>query len=125
MKDDKFGILSNINSFMIGAIADAGTRKDVCTALSVPQMIPSLDKIAEAAAKKDEVISESKKLNEKGQKTTDEVIGTVDNVYSHAFLCGLDRNKYGIVKVILPPEIAKSKLFFTGVTQTKEKKEAV
>jgi hypothetical protein len=106
---------------MVGSIADAGTRKDICTALSVPQMIPSLDKIAEAAAKKDEVVSEARKASKSG-KEEQEVVGSVDNMYSHSFLCGLDRNKYGIVKVILPEEIAKSKLFFTGVSQSKKKK---
>jgi len=129
LNDDRFGILSNITSFMVGAIADSGTRVAVCTALSVPQMQSSLDRIAEAAAKKDEVIEDTKSRQKK-QNTDEEgseeveVIGTVDNMYSHAFLCGLDRNKYGIVKVILPKEIAKSKLFFTGVSQDKKKKAA-
>lgn len=108
---------------MVGAIADAGTRRDVCTALSVPQMIPSLDKIAEAAAKKDEVIAETQKKNANGTNASEtEIVGSMDNMYSHAFLCGLDRNKYGIVKVVLPKEIAKSKLFFTGVAQNKKLK---
>lgn len=107
---------------MVGAIADAGTRQAVCTALSVPQMTPSLDKIAAAAAKKDEVIAEISKAKEKNEEAETEVVGSSDNMYSHAFLCGLDRNKYGIVKIILPKEIAKSKLFFTGVTQDKAKK---
>lgn len=123
LNDDRFGILSNITSFMVGAIADAGTRRDVCTALSVPQMIPSLDKIAEAAAKKDEVIAETQKKNANGTNASEtEIVGSMDNMYSHAFLCGLDRNKYGIVKVVLPKEIAKSKLFFTGVAQNKKLK---
>lgn len=123
LNDDRFGILSNITSFMVGAIADSGTRKAVCTALSVPQMIPSLDKIAEAAAKKDEIIEEAKaaKTN-KEDGDEQEIMITADNMYSHAFLTGLDRNKFGIVKIILPPEIAKSNLFFTGVTRTPEKK---
>lgn len=111
---------------MVGAIADAGTRRNVCNALSVPQMLPALDQIAAAAAKKDEVASANKKKREKAQleedvDDDDEVIGTTDNMYSHSFLCGLDRNKYGIVKVILPAEIAKSRLFFTGVSQKKKK----
>lgn len=124
LNDDRFGILSNITSFMVGAIADAGTRRNVCTALSVPQMLPALDQIAAAAAKKDEVASANKKKREQAQAEDDddEVVGTTDNMYSHSFLCGLDRNKYGIVKVILPEEIAKSRLFFTGVRQQKKKK---
>lgn len=99
LRDDRFGILSNITSFMAGAIADEQVRAELCNRLSIPHMKKELDAISKA--KKDD--------NEETDKMGKE------HFLTYAFLCGLDRSKYGIVKVELPDELAKSKLFKTGV----------
>ena len=41
--------------------------------------------------------------------------GYTESLYNHAFLCGLDRSKYGIVKMLIPPDISRSLIFKTGV----------
>jgi hypothetical protein len=101
LRDDRFGILSNITSYMIGAISDDQVRNDLCNRLSIPHMKRELDAISVA------------------KKVEDETEG-IENFESEdplrfAFLCGLDRSKYGIVKVVLPDDLARSKLFKTGV----------
>ncbi len=100
LRDDRFGIFSNVTSYLVGAISDKKVRDDLCDRLSIPQMKPELDLIA------------------KEKKVDDELDGVADNNESpltYAFLCGLDRSKYGIIKCVLPPEIKRSALFKTGV----------
>lgn len=99
LKDDRFGIIGNITSFMIGAIADEQVRANLSKRLSIPHMKPELDIIAQA--KKDD--------NEENDNE-----GT-ESKYTYAFLCGLDRSKYGVVKIVLPEVLARSALFKTGV----------
>jgi hypothetical protein len=99
LEDDRFGILSNITSYLIGAIADEQVRADLSSRLSIPHMKRELDAISKA--KKDD------------NEATDSV--GAESPLTYAFLCGLDRSKYGIVKVILPDIISKSSLFRTGV----------
>ena len=43
----------------------------------------------------------------------------MESIYNHAFLCGLDRSKYGIVKMLIPSDIAKTDIFKTGVENKK------
>jgi hypothetical protein len=100
LTNDVFGILSNITSFFVGAIADAEVRSELCHRMSIPNMIPELHRISSASTVRDEE-SEGESRQE--------------SIFTHAFLCGLDRSKYGIVKMLLPPELATSKLFETGV----------
>lgn len=97
---DKFGIFDNITSFLIGAIGDSKVREDVCKRLSIEYMLKELDEIA--LAKKDE-----DEYKDKGD--------TGNSKYRYSFLCGLDRSKYGVVKVLLPDELGESSLFKTGV----------
>lgn len=108
LKDDKFGIFDNVQSVLIGNIRASTTRADLCTMLSIPQMQAELDNIAEAC-KSDDFAAD------------DANVGVVDSEYNHAFLVGLDGNKYGIVKFLVPPAIAKSPLFYTGVDTSKNK----
>lgn len=99
LREDNFGILANISSFLIGAIADEQVRHELCERLSIPHMKRELDNISKA--KKDDAEGNDK-------------VGSV-HLLTYAFLCGLDRSKYGIVKVELPEELSASKLFRTGV----------
>jgi hypothetical protein len=108
LKDDKFGIFDNVQSVLIGNIKASTTRESLCRMLSIPQMQMELDNIAEAC-KSDDFAAE------------DANVGVLDSEYNHAFLVGLDGNKYGIVKFLVPPEVAKSELFYTGVDTTQNK----
>lgn len=97
LTNDKFGIFSNVTSYLIGAIADEKVRHELCDRLSIPHMKKELDKIAQA------------------KKIDDEDVDTGVAELTYAFLCGLDRSKYGIIKIVLPDELTTSKLFKTGV----------
>ena len=109
LDDDRFGVFGNITSFLAGAIGDEKVRYEFCDRLSVPKMKPEMDLLS--SVKKDD----------------DELDGVShsESLYTHAFLCGLDRSKYGIVKMLIPPDIARSLIFKTGVDVKKEKKEEV
>ena len=110
LENDRFKIFSNIQSFMVGAITDSDVRENLLNRLTVPNMIPELHKISKAAIGKDEF----------------EGAETIEDPYRYSFLVGLDRNKYGVVRVEIPPQISKV-LFYTGVDRdaqtTQEKKE--
>ncbi len=99
LDDDRFGILSNITSFLIGAVGDDKVRTELCSRLSIPDMKKEIDLIASA------------------QRVSDEKRGGVEleSPFMYAFLCGLDRSKYGLVKMVLPPDLKKSSLFKTGI----------
>ncbi len=101
LKDDKFSILPNVTSFLIGAIADKDVRDELCDRLSIPLMKSDLSDIA--AAKRDD---------------SDAVEGDYrkdESSLTNSFLCGLDRSKYGIVKALVPEYLRRSKVFKTGV----------
>lgn len=100
LKDDRFGIFSNITSYLIGAISDRKVRHDLCDRLTIPHMKDELDTISKA--KRDD----SDELDK---------FSTQLNKFTYSFLCGLDRSKFGIIRTELPPDIAKSKIFKTGV----------
>ncbi len=101
LDDDRFGLFSNITSFLIGAVGDEKVRSEFCNRMSIPEMKKELDLIAKAQ-RVDEVKggSEDKKSS---------------SPFTHAFLCGLDKSKYGIVKMVLHSDLASSTLFKTGV----------
>lgn len=100
LKDDKLDIISNITSYLVGSIKDQAVREMFCKARSIPNMLPELDMIAKHAVYID-----------KEEKASI----TVDDKYTYSFLCGLDNNKFGIVKAEIPSELAQSKLLKTGV----------
>ena len=100
LRDDKFGVFSNVTTVAIGAIGDAMVREELCNRLSIPQMLPELDKIAENNRDLSEYIDGDTLMN---------------NPYSKAFLIGLDRTVYTIARMSLPAELASSQLFRTGV----------
>lgn len=101
LDDDRFGILSNITSYMIGAVSDEKVRQDFCDRMSIPEMKKELDLIAKAQR-----VDEGKD-GSVGKKNS--------SPFTFAFLCGLDRSKYAIVKMVLPSDVAGSSLFKTGV----------
>lgn len=99
LDDDRFGIFGNITSFLAGAIGDEKVRQDFCDRLSIPKMKVEMDLLS--SAKRDDDEFQGSGYNE--------------SLYNHAFLCGLDRSKYGIVKMLIPPDIGRSLIFKTGV----------
>ena len=101
LENDKFAILSNYTSFYIGLIPKAEIRSALCKELSIANMEHELTMIAESAEKTDEF---------KGAKA-------VRSPYKHAFLCCLDGNKYGVIRISAPPAIADSAVFRTGVSE--------
>lgn len=105
LKDDKFSIFANCTSYMIGAINDANVRQQLCDRLTIPHMLQDLTKLS----------TDRRDMDDFAEDKSTGVVGAQESKYSHAFLCGLDKNKYGIVKMNILPEIAKSELFRTGV----------
>lgn len=102
LDDDRFSIFSNIQSFMAGAIKDRKVRHELCERLSIPNMIPEIDAIAKAVKVDDESYEGGQHLS-------------VEDPLAFSFLMGLDNNKFGITKMILPDSIRKSKILKTGV----------
>ena len=100
LDDDRFGIFSNKTSFMIGSIDDSQVRKELAERLSIPTMKNELDSIASAHKTDDKI------------KNTN---GARNSLYRFGFLLGLDSSKYGVTKMLIPREMAKSDLFRTGV----------
>ena len=101
LEDDRFNIFSTVTSFMCGAVADSKVRQDFCNRLSIPMMLPELNKIST-------IRDEEEKEAEKGYQSD-------GSIYEHAFLCGLDKSKYSVVKMLLPEYLAESSLLKTGV----------
>lgn len=106
LDDDRFGIFGNITSFLAGAIGDEKVRQDFCDRLSIPLMKKEMDLIASAKKDDDEYYNRD---------------NYTESLYNHAFLCGLDRSKYGIVKMLIPADVSRSLLFKTGVDVEKAK----
>ena len=104
LKDDKFGVFSNITSIAIGCIADSQVRKDLCERLTIPQMLPELDTIVE----------HNKDLTAYIEGDSDLMFS---DAYRKAFLIGLDKTVYTIAKMSLPAELRNSKIFRTGITK--------
>ena len=100
LDDDRFGIFSNKTSFMIGSIDDNQVREELAERLSIPNMKIELDNIA-SAHKTDDTFKNSS--------------GGSSSIYRFGFLLGLDSSKYGVTKMIIPRDMAKSDLFRTGV----------
>lgn len=108
LDDDKFGIFSNITSIVIGCIWDAKVREDLCTRLSIQNMIPDLDKL----------VLENKDLSSYVDGDT-----VLSNPYYKGFLIGLDKTVYTLSRMQLPKGLSKSELFDTGVSKKKGESE--
>ena len=101
LDDDRFAIFDNITSFAVGAIESATVRKRVAEELSVPNLLLELDKL---------VLKKGSTESFEAQDTQQD-----QSIYEHAFLLRLDSSITTIVKTILPPEIASSSIFKTGL----------
>lgn len=105
LEDDKFGVFSNITTFALGAIGDAYVREQLCERLTIPQMLPELDKLS----------NENKDLSLYIEGDT-----LMSNPYKKAFLIGLDRTIYTISKMMIPKELRESHIFRTGIDLKKK-----
>lgn len=92
----------NIQSYAIGAIKDKDVRHQFCEKFGLTELEPALGLIAKANYTDGESISTSK-------------VSSAGNRYKHAFCVVLDNGKKAVVKVMLPAELQKSKIFKTGV----------
>ena len=99
LDDDRFAIFDNITSFAIGAIASQSTRTRLCDELSVPSLLPELNRI----------------VSQKGNAETFESDSVIHSKYDKSFLICLDKTVSTIAKVELPSHIANSLIFKTGV----------
>lgn len=104
LKDDKFGILANTTSYIIGGIEDANVRHELCERLSIQNMKDILDEITKAS----------------GVKSDNDGVSLV-SPYKYSFLVGLDRSTYAVAKVDLPKDVMDSPLFKTGVELKNDK----
>lgn len=105
IRRDEFSVLQNIQSFALGAIGDANTRRDICELLSCPQMTPELDKLA---------------VNNKNLKRYHNGDNLSASPYKNGFLVGLDRSVYALTKATVPYDLASSDIFRTGINITDE-----
>lgn len=98
--DDKFGVFSNVTSIAVGCIWDSKVREDLCKRLTIPQMLPELNRLVE---------------NNKDLEAYIDGDTLHGNPYSKAFLIGLDKTVYTISRMSLPKELRESMLFATGL----------
>lgn len=101
---DRFNIFSNVTSFLAGAIGDSKVRTELCERLSIPNMLPELNAISTVRNSNDEYKGTAKRTS----------------IYMYSFLCGLDKSKYAVVKMMLPTHLRESELFRTGVAADME-----
>lgn len=104
LTSDKFGIFENTTSFAIGAIPDAQVREQLCKRLSVMQLKPDLDRI----------VLENGSTESFNSKDSD--LSTYKSDYDKAFLVYLDKQVATITRMELPPSIAQTNLFKTGIS---------
>lgn len=110
---DRFGIFDSVTSFALGAIGDTDVRTELCRKLNIPHMQNELDTI-----EGNRVASQSKGKAKEGYADI------MNNMYSKAFLVGLDKVDFYVSKVMIPREIAISDIFKTGVDIRKAEREA-
>lgn len=100
LDNDRFGVFSNITSFAIGCIGDADVREELCSRLTIAQMIPELHTLAE----------QNKDLEAYVSGDT-----LMQNPYRKAFLIGLDRTVYTLARMSIPKDLRESHIFRTGI----------
>lgn len=98
----------NIQNFAIGKIPDSGVRRDFCKKFDQQEILLALDSIAKA--------------HSENQSGTAKISGSQSR-YKNAFCVVLEDGKKAIVKVKLPPALANSNLFKTGVEVKEEDNE--
>lgn len=100
LDNDRFSIFTNITSVAIGCIWDAKVREELCNRLTIPQMLPELDRL----------VTENKDLTAFNDGDT-----LFNNPYNKAFLIGLDKTVYTLARMSIPKELSRSALFRTGI----------
>ena len=100
LRDDKFGVFSNITSIAIGCIWDSEIRRELCDRLSMPNMLPELEVL----------VAKNTDLSAYVDGDT-----SFANPYMKAFLIGLDKTIFTLSRMTLPRELANSDIFKTGV----------
>lgn len=100
LSDDRFSIFTNITSIAIGCIWDAEVRKELCSRLTIPQMLPELDML----------VTKNKDLSSYNDGDT-----LFSNPYSKAFLIGLDKTVYTLSRMSIPKGLSDSNIFRTGI----------
>lgn len=90
----------NIQNYAIGKIPDSATRAEFCKKFDQQDMAIALDNIAKAHSAK--------------QSGSEKISGSQSR-YKNAFCLSLEGGKKAVVKVKLPPALAKSNIFKTGV----------
>lgn len=106
---NKFNLLENITSVMVGAINDKKVREDFCQRRSLMHLLPELDLIANA------------KKPDPEAKSDDPTNKTHEDPFAYAFMLALDNTKFGVTKFLVHPEIAESNILKTGVDESKRK----
>ena len=109
LDNDRFKILQNLQSYIIGAIPDSEVRERLCKRINISHLQSEIDLIAKNTAKK---INDDKMRKNKGVE--------VDSPYSQAFLCYLDRNKVATTKMVVPKCAMETGIFDTGVEERTE-----
>ena len=90
----------NIQNFAIGKIPDRGVRHDFCKMFDLMDCQLALEKIARAHSSDESTGGQSRGSG---------------NRYKHSFCIIMDNGKKAVVKAMIPPSLAKSNLFKTGV----------
>lgn len=103
LRDDKFGVFSNITSIAIGCIGDSFVREELCNRLTIPEMLPELNTLA----------TENKDLSAYIEGDT-----LHNNPYSKAFLVGFDKTIYTLARMTMPASLRDSDIFRTGIDIT-------
>lgn len=111
LDNDTIGVFQNYTTLAVGAIADAGVRQRLVDTISMPLLLPELDKIAYHSKVTGEEFEEAK-------MTSDEI---ENNPYAKAFLVYINRSEYAVCKMRLPKSISQSELYRTGVNTSLNK----
>ena len=100
LENDRFSVFGNLTSVAIGCIWDAKVREELCDRLTMPQMLPELN----------ELVTKNKNIS--AFNDGDNILG---NAWNKAFLVCLDRTAFAITRMAVPPDLASSTIFRTGV----------
>lgn len=114
--EDKFKILENTQSYAIGALGTAAVKREFCESQEMPEMLPELNKIMQPRSKQDNERSVfmDKEFDSDGSEI--EYDSAESSEYENAFLLVFNsKTDVALVKMQIPEELSKSRLFQTGV----------
>lgn len=107
---DRLGLFNNITSFLIGALPDKIVAEEIATRLSVPYLIPELERLVDEAGS-----------TETFNETTGDA--SLESPYRRAFLMRLDKAVATIGKMQMPKFVSQSDLFKTGSSEKGDDKD--